>query len=198
MDFFTFVSKAIEALAWPGVVLYLILKFHDRFESLLGRLTKATLPGGISTEFATDLERAAKVVDEIPEPERTVINEIDRTATTETDTRILTTNPSGVIMEMWQKVLGQAKELLDSSGAHQNLSSNKRPIPPQTLFRTLQEQNLVTPEEMKLVTELRSIRNAVAHSQTQASPDDADRYRAFAEKLILTWVVRIASGEPRA
>ncbi|PLZ01140.1 hypothetical protein CY652_17820 [Burkholderia sp. WAC0059] len=197
MDFWTFVSKLIEALAWPGVVLYLILKFRDRFESLLGRLTEATLPGGITGKFSLDIEKAQEVVNEIPEPEPAVIAEIERGNPIEMDNRALKINPSGVIMEMWQKVLGQAKELLESGGALQEPSTAGRPLPPQTLFRMLETRNLVTPEEMKLVNQLHSIRNAVAHSQTQATPADADRYRAFSEKLILTWVVRIANGEPR-
>jgi hypothetical protein len=140
---------------------------------------------------------AGEVADELPEPEVPANDYIKAAAKTETDSRILQSNPSGVIMEMWQKVLSQGKELLDSQPGLIPPDAKKRPVPPQTLFRLLLENKLVTSEEMTLVNELRTIRNEVAHSKTQASPEDADRYRAFAEKLILTWVVRIASGEPR-
>lgn len=195
MDFWTFISKIIEALAWPSVVLYLILKFRDRFGSLLDRLTEATLPGGISGKFAPAFERAQEMVNEIPEPELAGGEEIEREIPSEKDDRALEINPSGVIMEMWQKVLAQAKELLESSGT-QSITAG-RPLSPLKLVRTLEANNLITHDESKLVDELRSIRNAVAHSETQATPADADRYRSFSEKLILTWVVRIANGQSR-
>lgn len=197
MDFWTFISKLADALAWPGVVLYLVLQFRNRFESLLDRLTEASLPGGITGKFSPAFERAQEVVDEIPEPEPAIVSGMERGAAIEADARATETNPSGVIMEMWQQLLAQAKELLESSGVRQGSSTVGRALPSQTLFRMLKEHNLVKPEEMKLVDELRSIRNAVAHSQKKALPADAERYRSFAEKLILTWVVRIANAQPR-
>lgn len=100
-------------------------------------------------------------------------------------------------MESWQRVLAQAKELFEIHSPDGVAEINKNPPAPHILFRKLLEQRLITPEEMKLAEELRFIRDDVAHSQTKASPEDADRYVAFAEKLILTWIVRIASGQPR-
>ncbi|WP_232350371.1 hypothetical protein [Burkholderia pseudomallei] len=46
MDWLTFVSKVIEATAWPLAVLILVFKFSDRFRELLGNLTEFNLPGG--------------------------------------------------------------------------------------------------------------------------------------------------------
>lgn len=58
MDWLTFVSKVIEATAWPLAVLILVFKFSDRFRELLGNLTEFNLPGGISGKFEAPLQNA--------------------------------------------------------------------------------------------------------------------------------------------
>lgn len=195
MDFWTFVSKVIDALAWPGLLLFLILKFRDRFGSLFDRLTEATFPGGFAGKFSPALERAKEVADEILPPQSDVAAQIEHTNPIATDERALEANPSGVIMEMWQAVIAQAKELVETLGGRETVSSS-RFVNPAKIRGTLDGLHLATPEELQLFDELRLIRNDVAHSKVRATPADAGRYRSLAEKLILQWVVRIANGRP--
>ncbi|CAK0484638.1 Uncharacterised protein [Burkholderia pseudomallei] len=56
MDWLTFVSKVIEATAWPLAVLILVFKFSDRFRELLGNLTEFNLPG----EYRENSKRRCK------------------------------------------------------------------------------------------------------------------------------------------
>ncbi|WP_155627422.1 hypothetical protein [Burkholderia cepacia] len=208
MDLLTFISKIFEvsvsslakiasAAAWPVAVVLLALKFRTSVGALLSRLTEATLPGGISTKFSPDLDRAEAAALTLPaapnlpiQGEEEVRDIVDQTSV---EPAVIAANPTGVIMEMWLKVVGAATDLLMLRPLTQISSSIRkgRGSEERTVFNELMAKQLITPEEFSLVSDLRTIRNRAAHSQSdRPSANDADRFRALAEKLILTWAVR--------
>ncbi|AGZ30754.1 hypothetical protein NCM_02314 [Burkholderia pseudomallei] len=99
MDWLTFVSKVIEATAWPLAVLILVFKFSDRFRELLGNLTEFNLPGGISGKFEAPLQNAEHLARQL---ELTFIGEGGVEFTP--DPIALNANPTGVIMEAWKEL----------------------------------------------------------------------------------------------
>ena len=58
MDWLTFISKLIGDLAWPAVVVCLLLLLRPYLGGLAQRLEELTLPGGARAKFRDDLEAA--------------------------------------------------------------------------------------------------------------------------------------------
>lgn len=184
-------------LAWPGVVIFLVFKFRERFGSLLDRLTEATLPGGFSGKFGPGLAKAAEALNEVPRPPEDEVANVVGGETAPQDTQALRANPSGVIMETWQAVIAQGRELLETKPSLPGTPKFRRAISDDGVFSVLRAEGLATPEEMKVVDRIRDIRNNVAHSRFSATSADAAEYLAIAERLILSWVVRIANIQRR-
>ncbi|WP_432778670.1 hypothetical protein QZL74_08920 [Burkholderia gladioli pv. alliicola] len=208
MDFLTFITKMTEigvasfakvaaAAAWPIAIVVLALKFRVSVGGLLSRLTEATLPGGISTKFTPFIDRAETKAEAIPEPDVDATNVVQNVEVREfiqqasLEPGVIEANPTGVIMEMWLKVIGAAESLCRAKDASILASSTKRPMPDRKLFQEMMHRQLILPNEYSLLLDLQAIRNHAAHSQTnRPSSYDAERFRAMSEKLILTWALR--------
>lgn len=197
VDWLTFVSKAIDALAWPITIAFLVLKFRDRFQDLLGKLTEVTLPGGFSGKFEAPLRKAELlrgqleldfdgafegVVDDAPE----------------TDPVALSANPTGVIMGAWNELSLVGFELIKGSDMLTIDRVNAAVGGPAAVFAVLMHGRILPDGEVQLLRELEEIRNKAAHSvRGGPTPDDAERFLSLVHSLKLAWLGRIAAAAPR-
>lgn len=193
MDWLTFVSKVIEATAWPLAVLILVFKFSDRFRELLGNLTEFNLPGGISGKFEAPLQNAEHLARQL---ELTFIGEGGVEFTP--DPIALNANPTGVIMEAWKELTSVGGDLFKMA---QILGRDARIVSgsiSKDVLRELESRCLVPDDEIKLLRELREIRNRAAHSvKGRPTPDEAERFVSIVRALEAAWIARLASAEPR-
>ncbi|WP_152603268.1 MULTISPECIES: hypothetical protein [Burkholderia] len=204
MDSLTFISKIFEvsvsslakivsAAAWPIAIVLLALKFRTSVGALLSRLTEATLPGGISWKFQQPLDDALQLAKESgllsTEDERSNVAD-----PIETDA-----NPAGVIMESWARLMSVAADLIQSS----NVSNRDRmlmymPENRNSSLSYLAEERVVPGDEIKLISELQTIRDRAARATTNPpTPADASRFVSIVRALEVAWVGRISNSAPR-
>lgn len=195
MDWLTFASKVIDAVAWPITVLVLVLRFSDRVRDLLGKLTEVSLPGGISGKFERplkDAEQLAERLDQTPE-----VMEVD-VEVPEDDPVALHANPTGVIMEAWKGLEAIGADLYQASDAPRRDKMLMYTSGNSGVIDGLEHEKLIPDEEISLLRELRSIRNRAAHSTTdRPTPDEAERFVSLVRTLERVWLVRIEAGKPR-
>ncbi|WGS47139.1 hypothetical protein LFL97_33990 [Burkholderia sp. JSH-S8] len=191
MDWLAFVSKVIEVLAWPITVLVLVFKFSDRFRELLGKLTELNLPGGISGKFEAPLKNAEQLAEKL-ELNFSGEDGIEFTP----DPIALNANPTGVIMEAWKELNVAGSDLAmmsNTSCSDRTLAANSKEV-----VAFLESEGLVPAEEIKLLRELRRIRNRAAHSTSdRPTPDEAERFVTIVRALETTWIGRTANAQPR-
>lgn len=77
MELAELILKYIEALIWPSVTLFIIVRFRKEFIKLFDRAKKVQLPGGISIEaFENKLGEAKKLEQELKSERKPEIVEI--------------------------------------------------------------------------------------------------------------------------
>ena len=77
MELAELILKYIEALIWPSVTLFIIVRFRKEFIKLFDRAKKVELPGGISIEaFESKLGEAKKLEQELKSERKPEIVEI--------------------------------------------------------------------------------------------------------------------------
>lgn len=81
MDFPTFITKIVDALAWPGVVLALLWWLRPHFGTLVRRLEEVSIAGAKARFLKEAIEGAHPVSPRLAPP---VIGEMDVTETPDT------------------------------------------------------------------------------------------------------------------
>jgi hypothetical protein len=190
MDWLTFISKVISAIVWPAVAVFVVCKFRRSFSTLLGRLTKAEFPGGVKLEMAV----AEVLGNEIPEAPDAV-----RRDAAPYDPIALRANPAGVIMETWLALIAAAKahlDLLAPAGSRPN--TLQLLVDESYVIRQMHDLGLLPASEYALQKQLRRVRNQAAHDgDARPTPEDAERFRALADKLMFSWASWRHAAEPR-
>lgn len=110
----------------------------------------------------------------------------------------LNANPTGVIMEAWKELTSVGGDLFKIA---QILGRDARIVSgsiSKDVLRELESRCLVPDDEIKLLRELREIRNRAAHSvKGRPTPDEAERFVSIVRALEAAWIARLASAEPR-
>jgi hypothetical protein len=95
MSAFATAVALVGALAWPVVVLVIVLIFRPQLNSALGRVTRVDLPG-----FSTELAKVALLASDTAPP-ATGGRAVDLTDVR----RLATVDPARAVESAWQKVL---------------------------------------------------------------------------------------------
>jgi len=192
MDWLTFISKLIEAVAWPVAVLVIVKTFKKQLLALAPALKKLSFPGGLEAEFESKLEKLE--VD--PELDANAGTSPVVQPTLPVDTTALRANPTGVVMEKWKEIEAAARTLISRSpGANRlyviSLNSHQ-------LGKELLRRELITSEQAGWFSELRALRNMAAHSQLSISPDQVERYVELANRLLGSLADKLFATDPAA
>ena len=166
-----FISKLVESLAWPLVLILIAFKFKDSFSSLLESLSKLK-----SGDFELEFEKSATEIEEVSEdvfgPE---------TDNFEPTINKLESSPRTVIIEYWIKVISTAKNLRDTQYKDVPLKNDS----PLEINRFLDNSHILNSKGMKIFHELRKIRNIATHEPDSAiSIDQATYFAKQANRLI--------------
>ena len=175
MDWKTFVSNIISALAWPLVAGALLYVLRDQLPELLKRLKGASI-GSSKIELSEVLEKGREereiVAAEHPEVEANAV-QLD-----EVTLNLANQFPEAAIMQAYkdvERILLQIRARLD--------------LPPRTnlrsIVRRLVEREVINAEVEPLMARFQQARNAAVHAETEGriTPGQALEYTAQARFL---------------
>jgi hypothetical protein len=67
MEIAKLVLEYIQALIWPGIILFIAIYFKNETSALLGRIKSATLPGGVSFDLNDKIQEVKALSNEVQE-----------------------------------------------------------------------------------------------------------------------------------
>lgn len=177
MDWLTFTTKIVEALAWPIASIVFLALLRKQVIGLLP-LLKRVKAGPLEAEF----ERELKVLrDESQQasPQQTTDTLSPRE---ETLYKLAELNPRSAILEAWQHVEVAARKRVLELGLHE-AGPEGRPI--LDAYRALAREQVLNAEALALFHELRALRNQAAHlDDLNPSKPAAIDYIGLSKKLI--------------
>lgn len=181
MDWRTFIVELLKALAWPAVVLTVVLLIRKPLLDLIPYLQSAKLPGvelafgeqlrqlEEKAEGSKVLEASAEVGQTIQSPQETLRGHLERLAEV---------SPRAAISEAWRAIEAALIDVAGSEAAS-NVSL------PYQLTQTLHKEGRLGDETLRFTKELRQLRNEAVHShEANLSVNDALKYIQLAEGLI--------------
>ncbi len=155
MDWLTFITKLVEALAWPVVVLIAVSLFRQPIIDLIPTLRRFRYKE-FEMEFGRELLETQHRVAVIRPTEPQV-----RLADVETFARlhhVAAAAPSAAVLEAWREVERATAEVASSYGLTATGGSWE-------LFLGLHNQKVLDSTEMEALEGLRKLRNKVAHAR---------------------------------
>jgi hypothetical protein len=179
MDWLQFTSSIIAAIAWPFVVLLLLVLLRKQLGSLATRLEELTLPGGTKAKFKEQLESGRDKAEEVAsesDPASPQKERVPDDAFLELAKRF----PEAAISQAWkeiEQVLLEIRERLLGANSRQNLNS---------VVRRLRDQQLIDGSAEELYLSLRQARNTAVHAtdRTSITPGEALEYRDQVKVLV--------------
>lgn len=184
MDWLTFVSKLIEALAWPSVALVLGLVFRKKLLDLIPAIRKFKA-GPLEAEFelaAKEIRASAAEASAQSTPAASGELEGRREeGRKEIVASLLNarSDPTGMILEAWAKVDGELFRL-----GHQ-LGDIIDPLTSTTkVYQSVMSSDVLPEETRRLIRELRDLRNKVAHVKVVPTSDAAQDYVLAVDRVV--------------
>lgn len=175
MDRLTFISKIAEALAWPTVTLILGLAFRKRLLELLPTMKKFKA-GPLEAEFelATKqlLAEASEAKIKIQPDTNSNKQEAKRQDSTIVDEMLQARlNPSGMILSGWSKIEGLLFRFGRDRGMFDDPLTNTSKV-----YNEVLASGYLPLEIVKLIQELKDLRNKVANSKVVPTAEAAQDY----------------------
>jgi hypothetical protein len=156
MDWLQFTSTIIAALAWPSIVIALLVLVRRQLGPLVERVVELKLPGGAEAKFK---EHLATSTEEAEEAALGMAGQAERRATPDRAFLELAKNfPSAAILQSWKDVeaiLQQIRERLPGMQSRHKFDS---------VVRRLVDQKLIDASAEKLYQSLRQARNTAVHA----------------------------------
>ena len=177
MDWFTFTSNLVDSLAWPIVLVVVILILKKPITNLIDRITRIA-GKDISVDFSKELSRLTQKVDRnlaTKDLYDFIVNgeEIQKYfADAYIDSR-------SAIINGWLMIEEALRDLAKSSQL-----DLKHYEPSVKVLSILRNRNILPNDMYKTINEARRLRNEAIHSMDfDISPDDAQNYVSMANKI---------------
>jgi hypothetical protein len=177
MNGLEFTSTLLTHLFWPLVVAGSILLFRKPLSELIGRVRRYEGLGQ-KLEFG---ERLAEAEDSVGKAVRatSVAGEQAKIESSPL-VRDAEENPSYVVLQAWEQLSGAIADLVGM--VFPEMPNWARQNPAQEI-PALRKRELVTADFADAVTNLRLLRNQVAHGQSKPTPGEAVAYAESAQAL---------------
>lgn len=171
MDVLQFVAELAQALAWPLTVLVLGFLFRAEIRLLLGRMKKGKV-GAAELEFEVAV-RSLESESKARAPAAAAL--------TAPQVALLSSDPRAAIIGAWLQVEDAVEQLLYARAA----SVDEVPRNRGALLRALTRQELLAPQHIALLNELRALRNQAVHEvDFRPAPDSVTTYIKLANELL--------------
>jgi hypothetical protein len=186
VDLLTFSSKALEALAWPTVVLILGLTFREKLLDLIPAIKKIKA-GPVEAEFEFAAKKVLAEAAEVDPPADSSEPSGAPAATGESGRGLITklrnarTDATGAIIEGWATLDGELFRLaqqINLDGTEAATTSTTR------VYQAVMSSNVLPNETRRLVHELREMRNKVAHSIVVPTAEAAQDYLLAVDRVV--------------
>jgi hypothetical protein len=156
MDFLTFISELIKALAWPAVAGAALIVLRKELRALLPFLRRLKA-GPVEAEFERDVNQLKEMVDEPAEPVPPLSPDV--LAFKEFLFQLAMLHPRSAILESWVRVEAAARAALTRS-----LTTPVKPyLTAASLAQELSGIGVLSDTQVTLYHELRRLRNDTAH-----------------------------------
>jgi hypothetical protein len=182
MDWLTFVSKAIDSLAWPvaGVVLGLI--FRKKLLDLIPMLRKVKA-GPLEAEFEMAAKQVLEGSADLPSkaPAHESSTSTPAPSVEDAAAKLLTarSEPTATIIEGWSALDGELHKLGRQIGIVVDPLESQLKV-----YRTVVGSDVLPAGTRKLLRSLRELRNQVAHGQVIPTPESAQDYLVAVERVV--------------
>ena len=157
MDWLTFTSKVLEALAWPISSIVLVALLRGEISKLAPFLKKLKA-GPLEAEFEREIKELKASTDQTPAEERQPAAD---PASKSFLLQLAELHPRSAILEAWVRVEAAARAALASKEQTHELSTYQ---PAARLAEALVQREVFAQGQVTLFHELRRLRNDVAHS----------------------------------
>ncbi|MBI4184394.1 MAG: hypothetical protein HY521_10390 [Proteobacteria bacterium] len=155
MDSLTFLIRLIEALAWPGVAVFIGVAFRNEFRALFP-LVRKLKAGPLEAEFEREVQEISREaagtpateIQEAVDPRLQMLRDLARV------------NPRSAILEAWLDVESAVRK-----AALRRIASSPPPdvSSPVRTMRELVQYKAISPNDAALFQDLRGLRNQAAH-----------------------------------
>ena len=184
MDWITFTSKAIDALAWPAVALVLGLVFRRKLLDLIPNIRKFKA-GPLEAEFelaARQVLASAAQATEHAKPTAQLKEEVEaQDARSEIVWKLIEArnDPAGMILGGWGNVDGELFRL----GVQLDMFED--PLTSTTkVYQAVMSSDVLPDETRRLIHQLRDMRNQVAHAKVAPTVDSAQDYLLAVARVV--------------
>jgi len=159
MDWLTFLSKIVEAIAWPGTVLVVIVLVRKELPAIARSLRRLKYKD-LEIEFGESAKAvAAEVKEAIPAPTEPALlpaqSDVDARARLEATAEI---SPRATILEAWLLVEAAAADVIQK-----RVGPDSRYLGPQRLRERLQQAEALNERQLWVFESLRRLRNEAVH-----------------------------------
>lgn len=160
MDWLTFFSKVIEALAWPGAVLAVLILIRKELPAIARSLRRLKYKD-LELEFGEGAKAVATEVKEvIPAPvEPTLLPAQSSDNARARLVEISEIAPRAAILEAWLLVEGSAADVVRKK----NVAHSSRYPGPLRLRESLQQAEVLNERQLMVFESLRRLRNEAVH-----------------------------------
>lgn len=185
MDWFQFIASVVGSLAWPSVLIVLLIILRRQIGSLATRLDELTLPGGAKAKFVRELDAVRKVSEKIPIATRFSRGNLvaqDGVFVSRDDLsmlRLRDLSPEVIVLEAYKKI----EETIEERSPNLPVELQRRN--PVQLIEELAKKGFLDSEAHALFFRLRETRNTAAHagSFTKITSGEAIEFREHAKFL---------------
>lgn len=184
MDWLTFITKLVDALAWPVVALVLGLVFRRKLLALIPTLRRLKA-GPVEAEFELAAKQALANAEEVqtPSPAETPTR-LAESGTSKNQLVIAKLreargDPAGAILEGWAKVDGELFRLGLQTGTVVDPLENTGKV-----YSAVISSGILPAQTASLVKELRDLRNQVAHVKVAPTSEAAQDYLLAVDRAV--------------
>ncbi|MCV6639151.1 hypothetical protein [Candidatus Albibeggiatoa sp. nov. NOAA] len=164
MDWKTFIATVIESLAWPSVVVIIVLGFRDKLETLVPRLTRFK-SGYIEAEFSERINQLASENEEclLPAESLGINDDFPADLKDSLDDLLILANvsPRSAIIEAFLIAESAVAKIVSVHFPTDSLHSIKTPAQAKLLL----QHGIFTESQFHQFNELRILRNKAAHAE---------------------------------
>jgi len=203
-----FIEKIVASLAWPLVVLIIAVMFKEKFTRLLDEISEWK-GWGVEAKFARGAREALKQAEEVANVEAPAtqppaqppvqqvpipMSEPDGEAKDPIvrPNRLMTySHPGAAILLAWANVEEALRLIVSERGLYMPAHATGTFT---ELLTAIMKAELLSEEQFKLLMKIKTLRNGVAHSETQPTPEAAEDYIVATSKLVRT-LRRIAKAK---
>ena len=218
MEITKLILEFFKVLVWPIVLFVILAIYHDEIKSILNRLKKAELPGGITFEaFPQHIEEAKVISHDVKKEISMEQNKINKSKVhtllplTEANTRMinlgLSPSPSGLEMDYY-KAISEQDPNLALAGLRMELEAMLKNLAKGfkislgsrdsagMISRKLRDQGAITINQYELINSIINLANAAIHG-VRVNKNQANEILDLCEVLKEQYINWLSWGFPK-